>query len=107
MPWAAVIKQKARPLSRRTGLFLIGRGDRIRTYDFQLPKLTLYQTELRPATPTNLKKTSDMEYGLPESGYAFQATRRSPAVLRWSGTCVVVWAAWLPVVDSALRTRPS
>ncbi len=28
--------------------FLVYRGDRIRTYDIQLPKLALYQAELHP-----------------------------------------------------------
>ena len=32
------------------------RGDRIRTYDIQLPKLALYQAELRPVAPTGTEK---------------------------------------------------
>ncbi len=41
------MKQKSRPDWR---LFAVcsSRGDRIRTYDIQLPKLALYQAELRP-----------------------------------------------------------
>ena len=36
------VKQKTQQLNKRS------RGDRIRTYDIQLPKLALYQAELRP-----------------------------------------------------------
>lgn len=43
-------KQKGPAPLAENRAFNNGRGDRIRTYDFQLPKLTLYQTELRPAT---------------------------------------------------------
>ena len=34
----------------------LSRGDRIRTYDIQLPKLALYQAELRPVAPTGTEK---------------------------------------------------
>ena len=34
------------------------RGDRIRTYDIQLPKLALYQAELRPVAPVGIESGS-------------------------------------------------
>ena len=34
---------------------LFSRGDRIRTYDIQLPKLALYQAELRPVFSGRVK----------------------------------------------------
>ena len=34
---------------------MIGRGERIRTFDFYLPKVALYQAELHPALRDNDK----------------------------------------------------
>ena len=48
---------KTREQSHRARSHL-SRGDRIRTYDIQLPKLALYQAELRPVAPVGTESGS-------------------------------------------------
>ena len=47
---------KARALPLSYTRIIIGRSDRIRTYDPLLPRQVLYQTELRPEIYGNWKK---------------------------------------------------
>ena len=44
-PLFIIVDKKKKPLSKRTTVFLNGRGDEIRTHDLYVPNVALYQTE--------------------------------------------------------------